>query len=159
MATQTRKDPEQDPAEQIYVVEDHPLIQRMVEEILNRSTDLTVCGFAATAAEALEKLRATTVDLVLVDISLPDMSGIELVGILLAENPKLPCLMLSGHQEIKYIQQALAAGARGYLAKGNPRELTGAIRQVLQGGLYLSEPVRSQLHEAQALSSMTGTAQ
>ncbi len=157
MATQTRKDRAQEPTKQIYVVEDHPLIQRMVEEILSRSTDLTVCGSAATAAEALTQLRATMVDLVLVDISLPDMSGIELVGILQTENPGLPCLMLSGHQESKYIQQALTAGARGYLGKGNPRELTGAIRQVLQGELYLSEPVRSQLHEAQALSTMPGT--
>ncbi len=142
------------PPKQIYVIEDHSLIQKMVAEILSRSADLAVCGVAATAADALAHLRKETVavDLALVDISLPDMTGIALVETLLVELPTLPCLMLSGHQEIKYIQESLAAGARGYIAKGNPREIASAIRQVLRGEIYLSDPIRNQLQEMPEVS-------
>ncbi len=145
----TRKQEASPPRKQIYVIDDHLLIQQMVAEIISRSDDLAVCGVAATAAGALLYLRKATVnvDLALVDISLPDMNGIELVATLLVEHPALSCLMLSGHQEIKYIQESLAAGARGYIAKGNPREITNAIRQVLSGEIYLSEPIRTQLQE------------
>lgn len=123
----------------IYIVEDHPLMQRMTKELINRMTNLQVCGVAATAQEALAQLPAAEVALVLVDVSLPDMSGIDLVRQLRAQHPDLCCLMLSGHQEQSYVQRALAAGARGYIAKGNPFELRDAIAQVLQGKIYLTQ--------------------
>lgn len=130
-------------AANIYLIEDHPLMQRMMAEFINRMPDLQMCGMAATAQEALAQLPTATVDLVLVDVSLPDMDGIHLVSELHEQQPALRCLMLSGHQEQGYVQRALAAGARGYLAKGNPLELVNAIQRVLQGEIYLSESLRA----------------
>ncbi|MBX3012271.1 MAG: response regulator transcription factor [Caldilineaceae bacterium] len=125
-------------ATKLYIVEDHPLMQRMLRERIDRLPNLQVIGVAATAEEALTQLATLEVDLVLVDVSLPGMNGIDLVRALLLQRPGLLCLMLSGHQESSYVQRALAAGARGYLAKGNPPELGEAIPQILQGGTYLS---------------------
>jgi len=127
----------------IYIIEDHPLMQRMMCEFINRIPDLHVCGVAATAQEALAQIPALVVEVVLVDVSLPDMSGIDLVKSLRTAQPALACLMLSGHQEQSYVQRALTAGARGYIAKGNPMELKDAIHQVLQGEIYLSKPLRT----------------
>jgi len=118
-------------------------MQRMMGEFINRMPDLQVYGMVATAQEALEQIPATGVDLALIDVSLPDMDGIHLVSELLEQCPALVCLMLSGHQESSYVQRALAAGARGYLAKGNPLELVDAIRCVLNGEIYLSESLRA----------------
>lgn len=118
-------------------------MQRMTREFLNRIPDFAVCGVASTAQEALAQMPTLPVDLALVDVSLPDMDGIELVQTLHAERPNLRCLMLSGHQESNYVQHALAVGACGYIAKGNPRELQEGIKQVLQGQIYLSASLRA----------------
>ena len=99
---------------------------------------------AATAQEALAQIPTLAVDLIVVDLSLPDMDGIQLVGELRARQPDLRCLMLSGHQERNYVERALAAGACGYIAKGNPLELIEAIRRVLKGESYLSKTLRPQ---------------
>ena len=128
---------------EIYLIEDHPLMQRMTCEFINRMADLHVCGIAATAKEALDQLLTTHVDLALVDVSLPDMDGIQLVSELQRQQPALYCLMLSGHQEESYVKRALAVGARGYIAKGNPLELIEAIRRALQGEIYMSESLRT----------------
>lgn len=93
---------------EIYLIEDHPLMQRMTCEFINRMADLHVCGIAATAKEALDQLLTTHVDLALVDVSLPDMDGIQLVSELQRQQPALYCLMLSGHQEESYVKRALA---------------------------------------------------
>jgi DNA-binding NarL/FixJ family response regulator len=85
------------------------------------------------------------VDLVLVDVSLPNMSGIELVAMIRQQMPQLRCLMLSGHNELEYVRRALAAGAWGYVTKGNPRVLLEAIQDVLAGETYLSEELRGKL--------------
>lgn len=129
----------------IYLVEDHPVMQRMLCAYLKRLPDLVLGGVAGTAAEALAALPESEAALVLIDVSLPDRSGIELVAQLHRQQPALRCLILSGHQEITYVKQALTAGARGYLEKGNPRELATAIQQVLAGEIYLSEHIRQML--------------
>ncbi len=129
----------------IYIIEDHPLMQKMLREFLNRLSHLNVCGIATTGQEALEQLPTAGADLVLIDVSLPDMSGIDLLEELQTWHPVLPCLMLSGHQEAIYIQRALTAGAKGYVAKGHPLELADAIQQVLAGNVYLSETVRAKI--------------
>ena len=126
----------------IYIIDDHPLVQEILVEFINQMPGLQVCGMAATAQEALAQIPTLAVDLVVVDVSLPDMDGIQLVGELRARQPTLLCLMLSGHQERGYVQRALAAGACGYVAKGNPPELVNAIHQVLKGELYLSQSLR-----------------
>ncbi len=131
----------------IYIVEDHPAMQQALRVYLRRLPDVSICGVAGSAQEALAALPAAAADLVLVDVSLPDMSGIDLVEQLCRLRPTLRCLMLSGHQEAIHIQRALAAGARGYIIKGNSDELAPAIQQVLAGDIYLSEVMRQKLGE------------
>ncbi len=131
----------------IYIVEDHSAMQQALRVYLRQLTDVSICGVAGSAQEALAALPAAAADLVLVDVSLPDMSGIDLVEQLCSLLPTLRCLMLSGHQEIAHIQRALAVGARGYLIKGNSNELAPAIEQVLAGDIYLSEVIRQNLGE------------
>jgi len=129
----------------IYIVEDHPLMQYTMVEFLNRTPDLVVCGAVSTAQEALAQLPTTQPDLVLIDLALPDMSGLDLLRSLQDTLPNLPCLMFSSYQEATYVHQALTAGARGYLFKGEPLELVKAIRQVLNGGRYVPEPFRQHM--------------
>jgi DNA-binding NarL/FixJ family response regulator len=81
--------------------------------------------------------------MVLIDISLPQMSGTELIAVLRARWPALSCLILSGHKEASYVEQGLAAGAQGYILKGNTAELKEGIAAVLAGHRYLSASLRS----------------
>lgn len=127
----------------VYLVEDHEVMREMIGEFLEGRAGLTVAGCAATAGAAFAELEALHVELVLVDTSLPDMNGIELVRRLVDRRPDTLCLMYSGHGEAGYVERALEAGAKGYVVKGNPRELPGAIQQVLDGGTYLSRPLRN----------------
>lgn len=107
--------------------------------LLQHEEDLVICGEAETAANALGLVDKLEPDIVLADISLKDVNGIELVKSLHAVHPGLPVLVLSMHEESLYAERALRAGARGYLMKQSPPELVvTAIRQVLRGGLYLS---------------------
>ena len=92
---------------------------------------------------ALEYLRESKVDLVLIDYSLPDMSGINLVQAILQEYPDLPCVMLSGHLSIQYARRALEAGARGYLIKDNPLGILSGLPHILKGEIYVSEELRN----------------
>lgn len=126
----------------IYLVEDHATMRSMIGDFLDARKDLQISGSAATAEEAFDELANLDVDLVLVDTSLPDMSGIDLVKRLLDRQPDVSCLMYSGHSEATYVHRALRAGAKGYVVKGNPRELPAAIRQVLDGSTYLSPDLR-----------------
>ncbi len=129
----------------IYIVEDHPIMQQTLHAHLRRFPDVTICGIADSAEEALIAIPEANAKLVIVDVSLPGMSGIELVGQLQQLQPDLCCLMLSGHQDMVYVKMALAAGACGYLEKGKPKELAVAIKQVLAGKIYLSESIRQNL--------------
>jgi DNA-binding NarL/FixJ family response regulator len=124
----------------VYLVEDHPLMREGLSIFLAEEGDLEVCGTAASGEEALEELaRASGVDVAMIDVSLPGISGIDLVRELHRLRPELACLMLSGHGEGTYVDSSLAAGARGYVLKGNPQEITEAIRVVASGGMYVSE--------------------
>lgn len=107
--------------------------------LLQHESDLAICGEAETAAEALGLVDRLQPDIVVADISLKDVNGIELVKSLRSLRPALPVLMLSMHEESLYAERALRAGARGYLMKQSPPDLVViAIRQVLHGGIYLS---------------------
>lgn len=132
------------PAEfkRVYLVEDHGLMRAATSDYLEVTPDLRVCGEAATAEEALEQVHEASPDMILIDMSLPRTSGIDLVSALRERGVDTPCIILSGHGEHAYVEQALAAGARGYVLKGDPRELPGAIRTVLGGGEYLSAQLR-----------------
>jgi DNA-binding NarL/FixJ family response regulator len=128
----------------IFIVEDHWLIQQEYTALIEREPDLEICGYAATAREALEKIPQCTPDLVIVDISLADVDGIELVTQLQTQQPDLPALIISGHYESPYVKKALRAGARGYITKSQAWVIAEAARQVLQGKLYLGEQIRDE---------------
>ena len=131
----------------VFMVEDHPIMREMLREYVGMKPDLALSGEAATAAEALEAVGTASPDLVLVDVSLPDRSGIELVRELRARHPGLVVLMLSGHAEKRYVDQALEAGARGYMLKGHAGELDAAIEQVMRGARFVSEGIEGYSEE------------
>lgn len=131
----------------ILVVEDNVLLATNLERVLRSQGTLTVAAVAPTAEIALEELNHTNVELVLVDVSLPGVSGIDLVASIHERYPQLPCLMLSGHSEIDYVRRALAAGAKGYVVKNNPKAILEAIIQVLAGETYISEELRQKLYQ------------
>jgi DNA-binding NarL/FixJ family response regulator len=128
----------------LYIIEDHEIMRTSLRLFLDREDDLAVMGTAATAEAALDDLRDAEVlpDLILVDVSLPSMSGIDLVRALRDVHPKARCLMVSGHAEQVYVTNALEAGAAGYAMKGNPDRILKAVRAVLAGEEFLSKEAR-----------------
>lgn len=130
----------------IFLVEDHPVTREGFAQLINYQSDLSVCGQADTAARALTGLSEARPDLAVVDISLVESNGIELIKQIQVRFPGLPVLVLSTHDESLYAERSLRAGARGYVMKQAPtNEVMKAIRQVLQGGLYISESMRIKL--------------
>lgn len=122
----------------IFIVEDHEVIRESLRMILEMEEDMLFCGEAVSGEAALEAVAGAAPDLVLVDVSLPGMSGIELVGRLVERQPDVRCLMVSGHREEQYAQQALAVGAQGYIVKNSIiDELIDGIRQVMRGDRYM----------------------
>jgi DNA-binding NarL/FixJ family response regulator len=126
----------------ILLVEDHAIFAQALLRVLQERGRLEITAVAKSAEEALEKIPDLEVDLVLVDVSLPQRSGISLVIALHAKYPELPCIMLSGHASQHYARSSLAAGARGYLVKDRANEILKGIERVLQGEIYVSEEVR-----------------
>ena len=123
----------------ILLVEDHKVFAKALVRVLSTNKDLNVVAVAETAEKALEQLPDLKVDLVLADISLPKMSGIDLVEEVRARYPQLPCAVVSGHNSPQYVRSALDAGARGYMVKENPNGILEGIRRVLNGELYISK--------------------
>jgi DNA-binding NarL/FixJ family response regulator len=126
----------------VYIVEDNDRMRALLHDWIDELPGLSVCGSAATAETALEELPELDADLAVIDMSLPAMGGIELVAALREKRPRMRCLILSGHNEKSYVERALAAGAQGYLLKGEPGEIENAIAQVLSGGRYLSASLK-----------------
>jgi DNA-binding NarL/FixJ family response regulator len=115
----------------LFLVEDHEIMRQSLKALLEKEDDFTVSGEAASGAEALAKLAEGTPDLLLVDISMPGMDGLELLQKVHARWPDLPCLILSGHAESVYGAQARAAGALAYVDKRDVRAIVPSIRRVL----------------------------
>lgn len=129
----------------VYIVEDHPEVLLTYEQFLENVGDLEVVGKAESAEAALEAPELSKADMALIDVSLPGMSGIDLVRELHDRYPDLPCLMVSGHSEEVYARSAYEAGAKGYIMKGNPGTMVDAIHDVLNGDLFYSDRVRRRL--------------
>jgi DNA-binding NarL/FixJ family response regulator len=126
----------------IFIVDDHPLVREGLANLINEQEDLTVCGEAEDAAQALAGIGMTRPDLALIDISLKTASGLELVKDLGVQFPLVALIVLSMHDELLYAERALRAGARGYVMKRETtKDVLTAIRQVLRGDVYVSERV------------------
>lgn len=127
----------------ILLVEDHAGFAKALLNMLSQNPSLQIVAVAESAEAALQYLREASVDLVLVDYSLPDMSGVTLLEAMLAEHPDLLCAMLSGHLSLQHARRALEVGARGYLIKDNPLGILNGIPRILKGEIYLSDELRS----------------
>ncbi|MGE5374376.1 MAG: response regulator [Bacteroidota bacterium] len=126
----------------LLLVEDHPIFAEALLLVLAQRVDLTVVKVVNTAEKALQLLPNLDLDLLLVDVSLPQMSGIDLVARLGDLYPLLPCLLISGHMSSLYVQRGLDAGARGYAIKDSSKGIIEGIDQVLRGEIYISKELR-----------------
>jgi DNA-binding NarL/FixJ family response regulator len=128
----------------IILVDDHPLVREWLTNLIHQQPDLIVCGEAETAPMALQAIAATKPDVAIVDISLKDSSGIELIKNIKASHPRVAVIVLSMHDERLYAERALRAGARGYIMKRETtKKVIAAIHRVLEGKLYVSEKLAS----------------
>lgn len=127
----------------IFLVEDHTGFANALNNMLSQNQNLKIVAVAETAEEALEQLPGLKVDLVLIDFSLPDMTGLNLVERLHEEQPDLRCAILSGHLLPQHARRALDAGARGYLIKDDPLEILEGIQCMLRGDIYVSKELRN----------------
>jgi DNA-binding NarL/FixJ family response regulator len=130
-------------ASSILLVEDHAGFAKALLSILTQNPSLQIVAVAESAEAALQYLRASSVDLVLVDYSLPDMSGVNLIEALQEQHPGLFCAILSGHLSLQHARRALELGARGYMIKDNPLGILAGIPRILKGEIYVSEELRS----------------
>lgn len=122
----------------VVLIEDHPLTLDTLRRGLQEVPGIVVSAVARSAEEAQRMTIFGEAHLALVDVSLPDMSGLQLVRVLRSSHPALRCLMVSGHALRTYALDALAAGAWGYVVKGSPTELLQAVQGVLAGNVYFS---------------------
>ena len=124
----------------VFVVDDHPIVRQGLAQLINQEADLIVCGEAGDSVEALQMMASLKPDIVIADVSLRGGDGIELVKNIRMQDPDLPVLVLSMHDETLYAERALRAGARGYIMKQEPPEqVMVALRQVRSREIYLSE--------------------
>jgi DNA-binding NarL/FixJ family response regulator len=130
----------------VFIVDDHPIVRHGITQLINDQGDLVVCGQHEDAYQALKLIRQLAPDLTLLDISLKDTGGIELLKELRTHNPKIRVLILSMHDESLYAERALRAGARGYVMKHEaPEVLIRAIRTVLRDEIFISEKMSAML--------------
>jgi len=137
----------------VLIVDDHPIVRQGLRRMIEPEPDLVVCGEVQTEREARAAIRALAPDVVIVDISLAQGDGLELVRDVHAQQPELPMLVLSMHDELIYAERLLAAGASGYIMKqAASDQLLIALRQVLAGERYLSESLAGNLSRAEGAS-------
>lgn len=140
----------------IVLADDHAIVREGLKRIVGETRDFTVAGEAADGSEVMRVVRELDFDVLVLDLSMPGRSGMELIRLVKAEKPKLRILVLSMHQEMQYAVRAIKSGASGYLTKESaPAQLEQAIRKIAAGGAYISAEVAEQL----ALGAMPGAAQ
>jgi DNA-binding NarL/FixJ family response regulator len=138
----------------VFLVDDHPLVREWLTQLIQRESDLSVCGEAEDTQEALKKIAETKPDIVIADITLKTTHGLELVKDLQVRLPSLPVLVLSMHDESLYAERVLRAGARGYITKQEAtKRILLAIRQVLSGQIYISEKMASRMVQKMVMGS------
>jgi DNA-binding NarL/FixJ family response regulator len=137
----------------VLIVDDHPIVRQGLRRMIETEADLVVCGEVQTEREARAAIRALAPDVVIVDISLTQGDGLELVRDVHAQRPELPMLVLSMHDELIYGERLLAAGACGYIMKqAASDQLLVALRRVLSGEIYISDALAGSLGRVRAES-------
>jgi len=140
----------------VLIVDDHPVVRQGLRQLINQEQDLNVCGEAADVKEARDVLKSLLPDVVILDLSLKDSDGLELIKDIRGRDQKLPVLVLSMHDEAIYAERLLGAGANGYIMKQAAAEqLLTALRRVLTGGVYVSEAVGATMIEKYASNGRT----
>jgi len=140
----------------VLAVDDHPLLREGITAVLGNQPDLSVVGEASNGYEAVERCRELTPDIVLMDLEMPDMSGIAAIAAIRAEFPTMHIIVLTAHGSDAQILRALNAGAAGYLLKdGLRKELVDTIRRVHAGHRGISPAVAQKLVEHQAGDALT----
>ena len=130
----------------ILLVDDHPIVRQGIKQVLAGAFDPAVVGEAANAAEGMSEVRSTDWDVMVLDITLPGASGLDLLKDLRRERPTLPVLVLSMHPPDQFARRAMSAGASGYLSKDSPPiELVKAVGEVIAGRRYLNPAVIDEL--------------
>ena len=126
----------------VFIVDDHPLVREGLTNLINTQSDLIVCGEAKDSAEAIAGITKERPDVAIIDISLVNESGLELIKHLIKQFPQLAVVVLSMHDEALYAERALRAGARGYVMKHETsKSVVASIRRVLAGDIYISERI------------------
>jgi DNA-binding NarL/FixJ family response regulator len=126
----------------VFIVDDHPLVREGLTNLINGQNDLIVCGEAKDSAQTINGIAKARPDVALIDISLTNESGLELMKHLKRQFPQVALIVLSMHDEALYAERALRAGARGYVMKHETsKSVLASIRRVLGGGVYVSERI------------------
>ncbi len=134
------------PKHKVLIVDDHPIFCLGMSELINKETDLVVCGSVENIKDANKAIDTLCPDMVIVDISLKDGSGIDLVEDIKKNHKGLPTLVLSMYDESLYAERAFLAGARGYVMKQEAISyVVKAIRQVLKGDIYASDQIKDKV--------------
>jgi DNA-binding NarL/FixJ family response regulator len=135
-------------AKRLMIVDDHPMMRQGLAQLIDNEPDLKVVAEADTGGQGLDLVVKEQLDLAVLDISLPDKNGLELIKDMRAVKPELPILIISMHDEALYAERVLRAGARGYIMKQEGgKKLLQAIRQVLTGQIYVSEKMSARILE------------
>ena len=146
MTIETQPNPAPPPPQRILLVDDHPMVRERLAEVIQREPDLTVCGEAEDRATALERIAATHPHLAIVDLTLKQSHGIELIKDIRSQHPGVLILVVSMHDELLHAERVIRAGAHGYITKQEAtRKIMLAIRTVLGGGVYLGEKVAARI--------------
>jgi DNA-binding NarL/FixJ family response regulator len=126
----------------VLITDDHTIVRDGLRQIVSETADITIAAEAASAAETLDKLRAVSVDVLILDLNLPDRHGLDLLAQVRVLYPRLPVLILSVHKEAEYAIRLLKAGAAGYVGKDVARDqLVDAIRKVARGERYIESDI------------------
>jgi two-component system, NarL family, nitrate/nitrite response regulator NarL len=145
----------------VIVVDDHAILRDGIRSLLDRQADITVVAEASNGREALDRVHEHQPDIVLMDITMPEMNGLEATRLIKSEYPDIKVLILTQHDNQEYVDPLLQAGASGYVLKrSGGREVVTAIRQVYEEGAYLEGSITNQLlHEYSSFSNDPGPPQ